>query len=169
MLFRSNFNNLPVLFFSNSHRLISPQTYANGSNNPFTYFGVFKIESAITNQINLFINNVASQDFSLCVSGPTANRGVGVFNSNLPIINSGVFDFDSHICAFRMGGSGQAGIWVDGVKYSGTWSSNVAYNTIGFPNNGTMRVAEFLGYSSFLADSEVIEISNQLNAKYAIY
>jgi hypothetical protein len=166
-----DFNNQPVLQFDTTDLLQSGQNSIYQINQNPLFGAIFIVAqrtgSIIANGPTIFHNNTGGT--GSIIFGITASPSIGVRGA----ISTGIADLSPHIMAFKPGASGSGGVWVDGVKYAGTWDlSMMNYNTIGWTLGGNSIngfLAEILLYNRFFDDADIIEVSNQLNAKYAIY
>lgn len=167
----ADFNNLPVLQFDGTDQLSSTQLSIYQLNQSPLSGSIFIVAQRVGNIVAngpTILHNGSGGSGSI-IFGITSSPFIGVRG----FISSGISDLSPHIIAIKPGSSGTGGVWVDGVKYSGTLDTSlINYNTIGY-TAGTNSINGFIGeilcYRSVFSDSDIEDVCNALNAKYAIY
>jgi hypothetical protein len=170
----ASLNNLPAIQFDGNDALTSTTRSFGAPNNPLSgaYFAVVQVITQ--NQVNaIFLQDSNGDTAYLGLQAIQTNiRGIGVYSGGSSLIDSGIRDFNAHIIAWKPGASGTGGVWVDGVKYAGTWTNQLNYRNIGVVLGSVTingYLGEFLVYHSLFSDNDIEDVCNDLNAKYAIY
>jgi hypothetical protein len=161
-----NFNNYPVVEFLGARHIVANSSIGVKD---VTISFIAKVNITSTQQNVLFGNNTSNSGANGHILMRQASvGGIGVYNGNSAILNSGVIDTSTHIVVIT-----NNEIVVDGVsKITGNWIPAVSLDSINI-NNGNSglqgMVAEIIIYNRKLSSSEMIILSNNINTKYAIY
>ena len=162
------FNSYPAIdFYDTARGMTSQSPLLMGSKVSIAFVGYIY---SISTNFNLIIYNTTVASYYLVFGGNNANvTGIGIYNDTASfVLRTTIENMLPHIVIFT-----SQNIIVDGVvAASGTLSYPVAYNRLsGTAASGAFngKMAELLIYNQDLDSNKAIALSDNLNAKYAIY
>jgi hypothetical protein len=167
-----NFNGHPVVDFHDASRTLSvPSGGIPVSNSTTLALVAQKVTDGGGRNCIFATSSVVDLGNIRFGMGTSLSSGIGVYNGDTVLMQSGVNDTSPHIIVFSTGASGNARIIVDGVQVAtGTWTFSTIWKAIGVTSGSVLGIiAEAIVYDSSMTQEQAIELSDTLNTKYAIY
>lgn len=163
----SNFNNLPVINFRNApsiNNLRSTTSFALGTG---TLAIVMRAATNTQTSKNLILGDGSTIGFAS--GGANASiTGYGFYNGNVPLTRTNIEDANMHIVI-----ANRDCIIIDGVNQTSAVSNTFLNFTViggGDGNNFiSALIAEILIYDYTISETDAIQLSNNINAKYLKY
>lgn len=167
----ADFNNLPSVEFQSTGRNLQA-IQANAITKDFTLVAIYKMNT-ITTQNNLLCENFSQGTANRVSLGGTSTgyTGFGVYSGTgsapSASLASSVEDTAPHIAILT-----SSEIVIDGVQVAtGSCELTSNLNTLGGGSNQGIngKLPELIIYSQKLTSTQCIQLSDNLNSKYAIY
>jgi hypothetical protein len=160
----ANFNNLPALSFSGLRLMVGSNTFGLGS---LTHAIVVRATSVAS-----FVHNVILGDGSLTGFGglgsAAAATGYGYYSNGTAYTKTNIEDTAMHIIV-----ANRNFVIIDGVNQtSQTSATTFLFSHIGSSNGNTGTnsvIGEILLYDYLMSETDAIQLSSNINAKYLKY
>lgn len=160
----ANFNNLPALSFSGLRLMVGSNTFGLGS---LTHAIVVRATSTLATQHNVILAGGSAIGFGGLGSAAAAT-GYGYYNNGNAFTKTNIEDTAMHIII-----ANRNFVIIDGINQtSQTSATTFLFSQIGSDggNNGANSViAEILLYDYLMSETDAIQLSSNINAKYLKY